>query len=89
MFLGIDMGNTTISLAIVEDGVIKCHEQVDVRLAGKDLKRTLEECLLKMARKFPSVTRSLSCSVVPKKNSLVKTAIKKIFKSALAPKAAA
>ncbi len=79
MILAIDIGNTTIALAIVKKGKVLETLHIDTGDKPSVLKPALTKCLNIFLNKGYDCKRAIICSVVPKTTILVERYIKKVL----------
>jgi len=82
MILAVDIGNTTISFAIVKRRSIKQLPSVKTPQKAAVLSRELTALLTKVKRNNPSMEAVVVCSVVPSASQAIAAATKKVFRSA-------
>ena len=80
MFLAIDIGNTTISLAILKNGKVIQVWLLDTVHETKALRQRLTAQLNSIQRKFPGLKEAQICSVVPKVLGVIKLILKNKLK---------
>ena len=81
MRLTVDIGNTTIALALVKKTKIIADQRLDTSTKAKALKLQLTGILRGFKRKYGTVEQSIICSVVPQMIGIVKRVIKQELKA--------
>lgn len=79
MLLAIDIGNTTIALAFIENKKVFKISRVDTHLPQKILRKKLRTVCAAFARRSPGLEGVVICSVVPRRIALVRSVAEKIF----------
>lgn len=79
MILAIDIGNTTITLAMVGKRQVRRVKRVDGRVSAKKLKENIKMALEDLRSSVSAKTVGVCCSVVPKLTSMVKALVHAIF----------
>jgi len=75
MLLAIDVGNTTVSLAVLKgERVIQIYT-TEVGVSQAQLRLELKKILGRIKRAFPTIQDVVLCSVVPKVSNIVQRAI--------------
>ena len=75
--LAIDIGNTSISFAVLSCGRIMGKNSVRTATPGKQLERQLRSALRAVHQRFPGIDRAVICSVVPAVLRVVQAAVLK------------
>jgi len=65
IILGIDIGNTSVSLGIIKEGEVLETFFVDSNLSVRAFHSNLNDVLKKIKHKYPVIERIVICSVVP------------------------
>ncbi|HOW36032.1 MAG TPA: type III pantothenate kinase [Candidatus Omnitrophota bacterium] len=73
MLLAVDVGNTTISLAVMKGGKIKKAFMVPVAAVHDDYKKLLRNTLASIKRYSRKIDAVIVCSVVPEALSVIKS----------------
>ena len=71
MMLSIDIGNTTIAIAVMNKMKVTSITRLDTNLSVHRLKAELKNTLLSIAKKYKSINVAVVCSVVPNKTIVV------------------
>ncbi len=80
MILTIDIGNTTIALALMDKMRVKFMTRLDTGLSNHRLKTALVDVLSKINRKHDSIKGVVISSVVPNKTKIVEQESRKVLK---------
>lgn len=79
MILAIDVGNTNVSLAIVEAGAVKKTWNVKTQLPQQRFKNEFQKVIRRVQSVSPSLKAVVVCSVVPPVMGSVKSILKKVL----------
>ena len=81
MRLTVDIGNTTIALAVVRKDKVLAVQRLDTAIKSDQLKLQLAGVLRGFKRKYGSIENAIICSVVPQVVGAVKRVIKQELKA--------
>lgn len=76
MHLVVDIGNTTIAFAVVEQGKVLAVKRMDTVAKSGSLRWQLKGVLRELKRRYARISQAVLCSVVPKVVPMVKRSIK-------------
>lgn len=79
MFLAIDIGNTTISLAVLNGTSIQKVSHIDALSESRLLLYRFSAVVKNMKNRFPAINEAVICSVVSKTLNLIEPFLKKEF----------
>ncbi|MGE0269098.1 MAG: type III pantothenate kinase [Candidatus Omnitrophota bacterium] len=77
MILAIDIGNTSISVALLNGMRVKWVGNLDVQLTAKDLSGRFQKIITTIFRGKIKISEAIVCSVVPDKTNLIVRLIKR------------
>ena len=80
IILAIDLGNTTISLAVLRGKTVMQTYCVDLTASLVLLKSKINSVVKRVKRRYPKIQKVILCSVVPKASKLVQSVIKSQMK---------
>ena len=80
MILGIDIGNTSISVAILKGKQVLHVNTIDVNVKKNELHRQLDKYTKRYLKNRAKLVRGIICSVVPKKTRVVEQYVLQKFK---------
>lgn len=80
LIIAIDIGNTTISLGVFKNSILKLKMYIPTNLNYRAIRGQILMLKKRMKSLNSKVRVIIICSVVPKKNALISSEIKKIFK---------
>ncbi len=78
--LGVDIGNTAVSLAVIRGKRISGSRTLDGSLSSRKLEVALNSELLKLVRQYGSIHHAMICSVVPGQTGVVKRVLRRRLK---------
>lgn len=76
MYLAVDIGNTTIAFALLDQGKVLAVKRMDTFMKSDSLRWQLKGVLLQFKRRYPMINQVMICSVVPKVVPMIKGSIK-------------
>ncbi|MFA5060481.1 MAG: type III pantothenate kinase [Candidatus Omnitrophota bacterium] len=81
--LAIDIGNTTVALAVLRGERVVKVWRVESVLESRDLKAELTVVFKRIKNNYPAISKIISCSVVPRVSQVVASIIKQVFRKDL------
>lgn len=76
MYLAVDIGNTTIAFAVIDQGKVLAVKRMDTVVKSESLRWQLKGVLREFKRRYAGISQAIICSVVPKVVSMIKRSIK-------------